>query len=143
MAKSAKFVLPAALSLLLLPLSAMACGNKSADPVPVVQAQVEAYNAHDVDAFASCYANNARLHDLSGKRPVITGLDALKKTYAFLAKVPKDYHVEIVQRTVTGPTVVDHERVMGLPADKGRPDAIAIYEVRDGKIQNVWFPPRS
>jgi putative hydrolase of HD superfamily len=132
-----------ALSMLLPPLSAMACGNPSADPVKVVQEQVDAYNAHAIDAFAACYADNARIYDLSGKRPVITGTAALKKTYAFLTKVPKDYHVEIVQRTATGPTVVDHERVIGLPAGKGQPEAIAVYEVRDGKIQNVWFPPRS
>ncbi|GLQ88386.1 nuclear transport factor 2 family protein [Dyella flagellata] len=137
-----KLVSICALSMLL-PLSAMACGDKSADPVKVVQEQLDAYNAHNIDAFAACYADNATIHDLSGKRPVITGIAALKTTYAFLAKVPKDYHVEIVQRTATGPTVVDHERVIGLPAGKGQPEAIAVYEVRDGKIQNVWFPPRS
>ncbi|RUL75418.1 nuclear transport factor 2 family protein [Dyella choica] len=142
MATFAKLVSLSAL-LMLLPLSAMACGNKAADPVKVVQEQVDAYNAHDIDAFAACYADNATIRDLSGKRPVITGIAALKTTFAFLAKVPKDYHVDIVQRTVTGPTVVDHERVMGLPAGKGQPEAIAVYEVRDGKIQNVWFPPRS
>lgn len=128
---------------MLFPLSAMACGNKSADPVEVVQAQVDAYNAHDIDAFASCYADNATINNLSGKRPAIVGLPALKKVYAFLAKEPKEFHVVIVQRAVTGPTVVDHERVIGLPADKGQPEAIAVYEVRNGKIQNVWFPPSS
>jgi hypothetical protein len=129
--------------LTLLPLSAFACGNKSADPVQVVQAQVDAYNAHDVGAFASCYAGNVTITDLSGKRPVITGIPALKKTFAFLAKVPKAFHVVIVQRIASGPTVADRERVIGLPANKGEPEAIAIYEVRNGKIQNVWFPPSS
>jgi putative hydrolase of HD superfamily len=119
----------------------VACGNKSADPIQVVQAQVDAYNAHDIDAFATCYADNVTISDLSGKRPVIAGIPALKKAFAFLAREPKEFHVAIVQRTATGPTVVDHERVMGLPADKGQPEAIAVYEVRDGKIQNVWFPP--
>jgi hypothetical protein len=127
--------------LMLAPLSALACDNKSADSIQVVQAQVDAYNAHDIDAFASCYADNVTISDLSGKRPVIAGIPALKKAFAFLAKAPKTFHVVIVQRTATGPTVVDHERVMGLPAGKGQPEAIAVYEVRDGKIQNVWFPP--
>ncbi|MFC4763138.1 nuclear transport factor 2 family protein [Dyella koreensis] len=125
---------------LLWPLSAAACG-KSADPAAVVQAQVDAYNAHDIDAFAACYADNVTISDLSGKRPEIKGIDALKKAYAFLAKVPKAFHVEIVQRAVTGPTVADYERVIGLPPEKGQPEALAVYEVRDGKILNVWFPP--
>jgi len=125
----------------LYPLSAAACANKSNDPAAVVQAQVDAYNAHDVAAFASCYADNVTVTDLGGKRPALKGIAALKHTYAFLAKVPKGYHVAIVQRVVSGTIVIDQERAMGLPLDKGRPEAIAIYEVRDGKIQNVWFPP--
>lgn len=125
---------------LLTPLSAMACG-KSTDPVDVVQAQDDAYNAHDVDAFAACYADDVTITTLGGKDPAIKGILALKKTYAFLAKVPKAFHVEILQRIVVGPTVTDHERVIGLPAGKGQPEAVAVYEVRNGKIQNVWFPP--
>jgi hypothetical protein len=121
-------------------LLAQTCGQSS-DPVQVVQAQDDAYNAHDINAFAACYANDVTITDLSGKRPVIHGVSALKTTYAFLAKVPKDFHAEIVQRSSSGPIVVDHERLLGLPAGKGQPEAFAVYEVRNGKIQNVWFPP--
>jgi hypothetical protein len=123
-------------------LSAMACG-RSTDPAQVVQAQLDAYNAHDIDAFAACYADNVTVTDLSGKRAVIKGIPALKSAYAFLAKMPKEFHVEIVQRSVTGPTVVDLERAIGLPAGKGQPEAMAVYEVRNGAILNVWFPPKS
>jgi len=136
-------MLSVSLLVMLHPLSAVACANTSSDPTEVVQAQVDAYNAHDMDSFASCYADNITVTDLSGKRPVITGIAALKHGYAFLATAPKAFHVAIVQRVVNGPIVVDQERVMGLPAGKGQPEAIAVYEVRDGKIQNVWFPPRN
>jgi len=129
--------------LLLLPsMSTMACGTSN-DPAQVVQAQVDAYNAHDIDAFAACYAENATLTDLSNKRPVVKGVPALKGTYAFLAKMPKEFHVEIVQRVVNGPIVIDKERVVGLPAGKAPFEAMAVYEVRDGKIVNAWFPPKS
>ncbi|TBR36391.1 hypothetical protein EYV96_17060 [Dyella terrae] len=107
-----------------------------------MQAQVEAYNAHDIDTFASCYAPDVTITDLSGKRPVVTGTEALKKAYAFLATMPKAFHVDIVQRVVNGPVVVDQEQVLGLPADKGKPRALAVYEVRNGKILHAWFPPR-
>lgn len=127
---------------MLFPLAAAACDNKADDPISVVQAQVDAYNAHDIAKFASCYADNAIVRDLSAKRPAITGVAALRQAYAFLATKPKEFRVVITQRVVNGPIVVDQEQVMGLPADKGQPKAIAIYEVRDGKIQNVWFPPR-
>jgi len=127
---------------MLCPLSAMACDNKADDPVSVVQAQVDAYNAHDVAKFASCYADDVSITDLSGKRPVVVGTAALKKAYAFLETKPKAFRVEIVQRVVNGAVVVDQEQIMGLPADKGQPKALAVYEVREGKIQKVWFPPR-
>lgn len=128
---------------MLYPLSALACANKSNDPAEVVQAQVDAYNAHDIAVFASCYADGVTVTDLSGKRPAITGVTALKRSYAFLATAPKEFRVVIVQRVVNGSVVVDQERLMGLPPDKGQPEAIAVYEVRDGKIQHVWFPPLS
>lgn len=124
----------------LLPLSAWACG-KSSEPEQVVQAQLEAYNKHDVEAFAACYADDVTINDLSGKRPVIKGIPALKETFAFLNKVPKTFAVTIVKRIVNGPIVIDLEHVIGVPEDKRKPDAIAVYEVRDGKILNVWFPP--
>lgn len=121
-------------------LLAQGCGHSS-DPVQVVQAQVDAYNAHDIDAFAACYADDVSIVFLSGKHPPVQGIAALKSTFAFLAKLPKDYRVQIVQRSASGPIVVDHERVLGLPADKGQPEAFAVYEVRQGKIRHVWFPP--
>ncbi|WP_266159883.1 nuclear transport factor 2 family protein [Dyella silvatica] len=124
----------------LLPLSAWACGGSS-DPEQVVQAQLEAYNKHDIDAFAACYADEVTLTDLSGKRPVIKGIPALKATFAYLAKKPKTFGITIVKRIVNGPIVIDREHVIGVPEDPGRPDAVAVYEVRDGKILNVWFPP--
>lgn len=132
--------LVAGLALVLWPALSRAC-VVSADPVTVVQAQLEAYNAHDVNAFASCYAQDVSVVDLSGKRPVVRGIPALKKAYTFLATVPASFRVEVVKRIVSGSIVVDHERVLGLPADKGKPEAVAVYEVRDGRILNVWFPP--
>ena len=121
-------------------LPAQACGKTSA-PEDVVQAQVDAYNAHDIEAFALCYADDITIHDLSGRTPPVKGIPALKKDYAFLTTAPKAFRVEIVRRITSGRIVVDHERVLGLDKDKGAPEAIAIFEVKDGKIKNVWFPP--
>lgn len=119
----------------------LSCGDAS-DPASVVDAQVAAYNAHDVDAFAACYAADVRIHDLSGRNPLRRGQAELKKAYAFLHKVPDGFRVRIVRRIVSGPIVVDHERVLGLPEKEGTPEAIAVYEVRGGRIEQVWFPPK-
>lgn len=130
----------------LLPVNAFAlttaCGNSS-DPVTVVNAQVDAYNAHDVDAFAACYASTIRIQDLSGpgKQSDFQGLDELRKRYSFLTRMPKDFHVQVVQQMVSGSVVVNLERVFGRPNGKPPMDVIAIFDVRSGKIASVWFPP--
>lgn len=120
-----------------------ACGktNAGSSPAEVVQAQVDAYNAHDIQAFAACYADDADVVDLSGKRPEVKGQAALKQAFAFLGKVPRDFGVDIVKRVVNGPVVIDLERLHGLPPGKQTPNSLAVYEVRNGKIARLWFPP--
>jgi putative hydrolase of HD superfamily len=120
-----------------------ACGNTSAtsSPAEVVQAQVDAYNAHDIAAFVACYADDASVVDLAGKRPELKGHAALKQAFAFLGKVPKEFGVDIVKRVINGPVVVDLEHLHDLPPGKHLPDSLAVYEVRDGKIAKLWFPP--
>lgn len=114
----------------------------SSTPKAVVQAQVDAYNKHDVEAFASCYADQVTIVDLAGKRAALNGMDALKTVYAFLNKAPREFGVEILRRTVSGPVVVDLERIHGLSAGQPSvPDSLAVYEVRDGRILHVSFPP--
>lgn len=134
----------AAALLVLAPIHAQAaCGstNAKSSPAQVVQAQVDAYNAHDIEALVACYADDASLAYLDGEHPSTQGRDAIRKVFGFLARQPKAFHVEIVRRTATGPVVVDQERLHGLPPGKHLPDAFAIYEVRDGLIAKVWFPP--
>ena len=125
---------------ILFPLPAQGCG-KSTAPEAVVQTQVDAYNAHDIEKFVQCYAHDIAIHDLSGKESPTKGIAELRKDYEWLAKAPKDYRVQIVNRLIVGRIVIDVERVLGLPKENGTPEVVAIFEVRDGKIKNVWFPP--
>lgn len=115
--------------------------TQSKDPETVVQAQVEAYNAHGIELFASCYASDIKMQYLKGDIAQTVGKKELIKAFQFLNKVPDEFKVTIENRVVNGPTVIDYERIQGL--GKGRKDiyAVVIYEVRDGKIKNVWFPP--
>lgn len=112
-------------------------------PSEVVDAQFAAYNARDLDTFAACYADDITMVDLSGKNSVIHGKDELLKAFAYLRKPPKvaGTGVRIVERVVNGPIVVDKERPVGSPDGKQLPDLLAVYEVRDGRIVKVWFPP--
>ncbi|TMP63893.1 hypothetical protein CWB77_01835 [Pseudoalteromonas sp. S1610] len=106
-----------------------------------MQAQVEAYNAHDIELFASCYSSDIEMQHLTGDIAQTVGKKELVKAFQFLKTVPKGFKVTIENRVVNGPIVIDYERIQGL--GEGREDmlVVVIYEVRDGKIKSVWFPP--
>lgn len=107
-------------------------------PEAVVQRQLDAYNARDVEAFVGTYASDAALFDFPGGEANAKGLDAMRAQYgAFFAANPK-LHCDVRKRIVQGRFVIDHEHVTGL-ANGASVDAVAIYEVRGGKIRRVWF----
>lgn len=114
----------------------------SSNPTDVAQAQVEAYNRHDIRAFVDCYADTAAITDPTGTFPTIRGTTALTKHYSFLTKMPAEYGVEIIKRISNGSVVIDLERKHGLrKGQSAGPDSLVVYEIQGGKIVNVWFPP--
>ena len=107
-------------------------------PEAVVQRQLEAYNAHDIEAFVATYADDVQLFELPDK-VLMRGSAELRERYAERFRDTR-LHADIVNRIALGDTVIDHERVrLTFPQGPGTVEAIAIYQVRDGKIINVWF----
>ncbi len=97
-----------------------------------VQAQVDAYNAHDLRWFVACYAPDAIIVDGTG-RVIAKGHDEIRNAYA--PRFARSVHAEIVHRTQVGQFVVDEERVAGIGEQIVR--AVAIYRVVDGHIVHV------
>ena len=48
-------------------------------------------------------------------------------------------HAEIIKRVTFGRFVIDHERVVAAPPAEGTLEAVAVYEIKDGKIVRVTF----
>ncbi len=104
----------------------------------VVQRQLDAYNAHDVEALAATYAEDAEQFE-HPCTPLASGLASLRKRWATRFKDPL-LHAELLKRTVVGQIVIDHESVRStFPEGPGKTELVAIYEVRDGKIAKAWF----
>ena len=120
--------------------NAFAC-SASTNPEQVVQAQLEAYNALNIGLFANCHSADIKIKNSQEGAPDIIGQESLIKAYQFLKTAPKSFKVILENRIVNGPVVVDYERLTRL--GEGRDDmfAVAVYEVRNGKIVSVWFPP--
>lgn len=109
-------------------------------PEAVVQRQLEAYNAGDIDAFLATYSPDIELFDFPGERRT-QGLEPMRASYTDLFGNNPDLHCEIRSRTVRGRYVIDHEIITGVAGVAGGAtfEAVAIYEVRGGRIRRVWF----
>jgi len=105
----------------------------------VVQAQVDAFNRRDVDAFMATYAPDA-IHWAYPSQKTFDGAARIRAHYTELFSDPdaSRLHATVRERIVKGPYVIDEEYIVGLPADDPHVSVI-IYEVRDGRIHNVWF----
>jgi len=124
-------------------------GGQSLDPdvlVPpsatdVVQDQVEAYGARDIDAFLATYASDAKLWRHPNGELIAEGHEAMRETYSTMFEASPGLKIHIQQRTTIGEFVIDLELVSGMRGSEPV-RAVAIYQVQGGLISNVWFLPK-
>ncbi len=104
----------------------------------ITQAQLDAYNAQDLDAYCGYFTDDVVVADV-GAEPNLTGNGAYRERYAgAFAKFPKN-KAELLSRVVLGNVVIDHERV-----DRGDGvtppfEVAAIYTFNGDKIARVDF----
>ena len=108
------------------------------NPSSVVQAQLDAYNAKDIDALMLTYAPDARQFTLHG--PLLAqGIDAIRLRYVARFVEP-DLHARLLSRSVVGNIVTDVEIVTrNLSEGLGTVEMLCIYEVAEGRIQTASF----
>lgn len=105
-------------------------------PVELVQRQLKAYNAHNLEAFAATYSETIHMVRLPATEPAITNKAELIEFYGANRFMAPNLHAEVVNRIVLGNKVIDHERITGLPNSPF--ECVVIYEVLEGLIQRVW-----
>jgi len=105
-------------------------------PTDVVQEQLEAYNARDLEGFAATYSDDIAIYRMPAMEAAIVGMEQLRETYRKRFESP-NLHADIVNRIVVGNKVIDHERVVGFK--EHAIEAVAVYEVNAGLIATVWF----
>ena len=105
--------------------------------VTTAQAQLDAYNAQDLDKYMTYFTADCIVSGLNGT-PTETSRDAIKARYAkAFAQFPQN-KAELKNRIAVGNTVVDHELVIRSPGGE-QFEIIAIYTFRDGLIARVDF----
>jgi len=109
-----------------------------------LQAQLDAYNAHDLEAFVACYAPQVRMYDAGGAL-LVAGSDGIRARYGPLFSSSPQLRAEVVQRTRIGTPqawyAVDNERVTGRnePGAPKRFEVLVLYAGRGDLIHEVRF----
>jgi hypothetical protein len=106
----------------------------------VVDAQVEAYRARDVERFLSHYADDISVVLFDGT-PMFADKQVMREQYGKLFADSPDLHVSIASRMTAGAFVVDQEEISGfhfgdLPTEM---TALTVYQVTDGKIAKLML----
>ena len=107
-------------------------------PAAVVQAQLDAYNARDIEALMRTYAPDAQQFALHGAL-LAEGRDAIRPRYEARFQEP-DLRAQLLTRSVVGNIVTDVELVFrNFPEGRGTVEMLCVYEVVDGRIQRASF----
>jgi hypothetical protein len=107
-------------------------------PETIVQRQLDAYNARDIDALTATYADDAQQFEYPATL-LASGTAQLRERFAARFR-ETNLHARLLKRIVLGQVVIDHEEVARtFPEGTGRIELVAIYEVRSGKIANARF----
>lgn len=101
-------------------------------PTHVIQAQLDAYNAQDLERFSNLFAEGCVVTDMEG-RITTQGRPAIRERYRqMFAEFPKN-KAKLLNRIAVGNLVIDHEHIERSP-ETAPFEAIAVYTVVAGQI---------
>ncbi|MFN7697950.1 MAG: nuclear transport factor 2 family protein [Deltaproteobacteria bacterium] len=99
-----------------------------------VEAQLEAYNARDVDRFVACFTEDVVVEDARGAR-LLEGRDAFRASYGAMFAASPGLHGRARARLRAGAGGVAEERGTGRGPDELH--VIVVYTLRDDLIAHV------
>ena len=106
------------------------------DAEAVVQAALDAHNAHDLDVFLATMAEDVTFLSLDGA-VLLTGREAAAEVWGARFSERPDLVADITHRTVIGNRVIDEEQLCLDGRDNGCVELVAIYTVEDGLIRTM------
>ncbi len=127
------------LHILVFSLSIIALPNnkEKLSPIQLAQAQLDAYNIQDMEAFLNCYSDDVEIYNFPNEL-VYKGKDKMRERYQkSWAKNPNQI-ARVSKRIVNKRTVVDREHVTGRVKQE-EVNIIVIYKIKDFKIKQVYF----
>lgn len=106
--------------------------------VAVADAQVNAYNKRDIEAWLDAYAADAEQYDIDGNL-LARGHEEMRARMTARFLEP-DLQARILQRVVMGNVVVEYEEVTrNFPEGVGTQEMLCIYKAVGGKYVRATF----
>lgn len=103
----------------------------------VVQANLDAYNTHDINNFVSYFSEDITLVNFADGSVTANSKNAVREIYDPYFKASPNLHSKILKRTVFGNKVIDHEYITGRYGNEEALELVLIYEVKDQKINKI------
>ena len=100
----------------------------------VVQQNLEAYNARDLDKFMSSFSEDIEMYNFTDGKMTAKGLLEVRKIYQELFDLSPQLHSTILKRIVFDNKIIDHEWIDGRRGSKTPVELVLIYEVKNEKI---------
>lgn len=118
-------------------LAGILISGQSQTPVELADLQLKGYNERNIDLFLQAYSDSVKVYSFPDKL-LYTGKETMRMNYSSMFSSLTDLNCTIKSRMVLGNTVIDEERVL-LRKEQPLLEAIAIYKISAGKIQEVYF----
>lgn len=110
---------------------------QSKSPIEVVQKQLDAYNAQDIEEFTSTFDKDAKIYmNIGDTIPRLQGQKEIKDLYGKMFLENPQNKSTLKGRMLQGNFVFDHEWIMGREKSFS---IVAIYEVENDVIIRAWF----
>ena len=104
-------------------------------PEYLAKEQLVGYNNRDIDAFLKPFSKDVKVYRFPHKLSY-EGIEKMRENYTSFFKNTPDLHCKILKRIVHKDKVIDHELVT---ANGKTFKAVAIYQIKNGKIISVTF----
>lgn len=102
----------------------------------IIEEQVLAYNARDLERFIATYSPDIVIED-GENNLLMRGHEQLRERYGALFDANPQLHGRILIRMKIGKYTVDEEEVTGVSTSPAPRHAIVIYRVEEDKIVHV------
>ncbi|WP_436517972.1 nuclear transport factor 2 family protein [Ekhidna sp. To15] len=104
-------------------------------PEELANAQLEAYNNRDIEAFLIPYSDSVKVYN-DTREMLYQGKDIMREQYGAMFDQAPDLNCTLLNRIAVGNTVIEHEEVI---FGGRKVYAIVMYRVGLNKIQEVHF----